>query len=249
MKTPLIWTKDVSNEHEERNIFEQQQYQGIINSSQVEEREMYIGSRISHAQCEAMEEIYRGSIHDIKEGCMIAVLANGDANGYPFWVAKVIKVITKNEDVVGVEVHWYATNTHPFSGVYKSYMVADKKIGGKRKRKGKNINHHHTNLLKLEDVDILVHDFNLTKRGTLLFKMIEIVKRLLSEETMLRWESIEPSHRSRRILKPKMVGMHVESYGELVDEREKCGTLSSASSHSFGDVNFDCVQENMSDFE
>jgi hypothetical protein len=35
---------------------------------------MYIGSRRSHAQHEAMEDLYKGSIQDIKEGCMIVVL-------------------------------------------------------------------------------------------------------------------------------------------------------------------------------
>jgi len=35
LKTPFIWPQNVSNEHEERNIDEQQQSQGIINSSQV----------------------------------------------------------------------------------------------------------------------------------------------------------------------------------------------------------------------
>ena len=86
---------------------------------------MYIVSRRSHAQHEAMEDLYRGSVHDIKEGCMIAVLAYEDPHGYPLWVAKVIKVIIENEDVTGVEVHWYATNTHPFNGVYKPEMVVD----------------------------------------------------------------------------------------------------------------------------
>jgi len=128
-------------------------------------------------------------------------------------------------------------------------MVVVKKIGIERKRKGTNINHCYTDLLKLEDVDILVYDLNLTKRGTLRFRMIEIPKRLLPKETMFRWEFDEPSRRSRGILKPKMVGMHVDSDGALVDEREEYGTSSSASNHSSEDVNSDGVQENMSDFE
>ena len=49
LKNPFIWPQNVSNEHEEINIVEQQQSQDIINSSQIEEREMYIGSRRSHA--------------------------------------------------------------------------------------------------------------------------------------------------------------------------------------------------------
>ena len=115
----------------------------------------------------------------------------------------------------------YATNTHPFNGVYKPEMVVDKKNGRKRKRKGTNISRRCTDILKLEDIDILIYDFNLTKRGTLHFKTIEILKRLLPEGTVLRWESVETSRRSRRIFKSKMMGMHVDSDGALVDEREE----------------------------
>ena len=46
------------NGHEERNIVEQQQSQGIINSPEVEEREFYIGSIRSRAQREAIEDLY-----------------------------------------------------------------------------------------------------------------------------------------------------------------------------------------------
>jgi hypothetical protein len=53
---------------------------------------MYIGSRRSCAQCEVMEYIYRGSMQDIKEGCMITVLETEDPHGYPFWIAKVIRI-------------------------------------------------------------------------------------------------------------------------------------------------------------
>ena len=59
LKNPFIWPQNVSNAHDEIKIVEQQQSQGIINSSQAEEREMYIGSRRSCAQREAMEYLYR----------------------------------------------------------------------------------------------------------------------------------------------------------------------------------------------
>ena len=45
---------------------------------------MYIGSIRSFANRQEMEGLYRGSIQDIKEGCMIAVLAIYDARDYPF---------------------------------------------------------------------------------------------------------------------------------------------------------------------
>ena len=66
---------------------------------------------------------------------------------------------------------------------------------------------------------------------------------------MLRWESVEPSCRSRRLSKLEMVGMHVDSDGALVDEREEYGSSSSASSHSSEDVDFDGVPDPMDDFE
>ena len=46
-----------------------------------------------------------------------------------------------------------------------------------------------------------------------------------------------------------MVGMHVDSYGTLVDSKEEYGTSSFASIHSSKDVNCDGVEENTSDFE
>ena len=79
--------------------------------------------------------------------------------------------------------------------------------------------------------------------------MIDIIKRFLPQETVLRWQSVEPSRRSTRILKPQVVGMHVDSNGALVDERGEYGTSSSTSSHSSEDVKYDCVQGNISDFE
>jgi hypothetical protein len=53
---------------------------------------MYIGSRRSRAQPEAMEDLYRGLVHDIREGSMIAILVTEDPHGYPFWIAKVINI-------------------------------------------------------------------------------------------------------------------------------------------------------------
>ena len=68
-------------------------------------------------------------------------------------------------------------------------------------------------------------------------------QQLLPKGTVLRWEFAKTSHRSRRILKPEMMGMHVDSDGALVDEREEYGTSLSASSHSSEDVNSHGVQK------
>ena len=54
-----------------------------VDPYQAKEMEMHIGSRWSSPCCEAMEDIYRGSIQDI-EGCIFPVLATEDTRGYPF---------------------------------------------------------------------------------------------------------------------------------------------------------------------
>ena len=65
---------------------------------------------------------------------MIAVLATEDSHVYPFWIAKVLKVNKENEEVISIDIHWYATNTHPFNGVYKLKMVSEKQTCRKRKK-------------------------------------------------------------------------------------------------------------------
>jgi hypothetical protein len=42
---------------------------------------------------------------------MIAILATEDPHGYPLWIGKVIKIEKENDDVIAIEVHWYATST------------------------------------------------------------------------------------------------------------------------------------------
>ena len=101
---------------------------------------------------------------------MIAVLTTEDAHGYPFYIAKFMKANKENEEVISIEVHWYATNTHPFDCVYKPEKVVEKMVCKRIKRKGQNVNHRRIDILNVEDVDILVYDFQMTKKGTLYSK-------------------------------------------------------------------------------
>jgi hypothetical protein len=147
-------------------------------------------------------------------------------------------------------VHWYATSIHPFNGVYKPEMVVDKHVNRKRKIKGQNTTRRHTDLLQLDDVDILVYDFNLTMRGTLHSKTIEIINRLLPQEINARWESVDPIHISKRNLTYEMLGMHVDSDGAFIDNREDYGSSTSSSKHSLVDnVDSDGISETMSQSE
>ena len=74
---------------------------------------------------------------------MIAVLATYDAHDYPFLITKFNK---ENEEVISIEVHWYATNTHPFDGVYKAEMMVEKRIYRKKKKWSKNKSLPHLHL-------------------------------------------------------------------------------------------------------
>jgi hypothetical protein len=75
---------------------------------------------------------------------------------------------------------------------------------------------------------------------------------LFSQEINARWEHVEPSCISKRHLTSEMLGMHVESYGAFIDNREEyvSSTSTSSSNHSFEDnVNSDGISETMSQSE
>ena len=71
-----------------------------------------------------------------------------------------MKVNKENEEVISIELHWYATGKQPFDGVYKPEMVVEKNVCKKIKIKGQNVNHRRIDILNLENVDILVYDFH-----------------------------------------------------------------------------------------
>jgi hypothetical protein len=61
-------------------------------------------------------------------------------------------------------------------------MEVEKHVNIKRKRKVQNTTCHHIDLIKLDDVDIFVYEFNLIKRGNLRSKTIGIIERLFPQE-------------------------------------------------------------------
>jgi hypothetical protein len=73
---------------------------------------------------------------------------------------------------------------------------------------------------------------------------------LLPQEINARWDSGESSSRSKRHLTSKMLGMHVDSDGAFINNREEYGSSTSSSNHSFEDnVNSDGISETMSQSE
>ena len=90
----------------------------------------------------------------------------------------------------------------------------------------------------------------MTKRGTLRSRTIEFIKRLMPQEINARSDSAKPSRRSKRLLTYEMLGIHADSDGALIYNREEYGSSTSSSSHSSEDnVDSDGVSESMDEFD
>ena len=111
--------------------------------------------------------------------------------------------------------------------------------------KGQKINRRRIDILKLEEVDILVYDFKLTNKDTLL-PSIEVIKKLLPKEEVARWESAKPSRRSIRNMTAEIMGIDVDSDGAPIDNREEYGSSSPSSAEN---VDSNGVSKSMDDYE
>jgi hypothetical protein len=90
----------------------------------------------------------------------------------------------------------------------------------------------------------------LTKRGTLCSRTTKIIKRLLPQEITARWETAEPIRRSKRLLTYEMLGIHVDSDGAFIDNKEEYGSSTSSSNHSFEDyADSNGISESMSQYK
>eukprot|EP01018_Ginkgo_biloba_P036201 Gb_02275 [translate_table: standard] len=196
-------------------------------TSHVEAREMYIGARKSHAR---HKDIYSGSVQDIKVGSMIVVLATNCEHGHLFWIAKVLNLIYKDDEINAIEVHWYSTKTNSLKGVYNPEMIIVEDRKKKRKRKC-TIARRRIDMLFLDSVDILVYDFTLTKRHQLRKTTIDIIKQKLPQVTTV--EQDEYRCRSQRLSPCNLMGLKVDSDGALVDSAEEDGSSTSVSKNSY----------------
>ena len=128
-----------------------------------QQRDIYVGPRLTRGA----ESIWEGNLKDINVGMLIATPAEGNDLGHPFWIGKVLEVIMHDDQnkLNSLKVHWYSTRCkNAFTGKYTLEMMEVSSATGKRKRK-KNV--QSTSLLHLDDVDVLVYDFTLTKSGHL----------------------------------------------------------------------------------
>ena len=193
------------------------------------QRDIYVGPRISRTA----EARWQGNLHELQVGMLVATLAGDDELGHPFWIAKILDIMKdeSGNQVKSIVVHWYHTSSpNPFSGKYSLEMVKDVE-GTSRKRRRKNL--PSTSVLTLDNVDILVYDFSLTKTSHLRQTTIKILKEKIPNAapttTQRQTRSMSHNHGD--------VGLQLDEDNALVASDDEDDTSQSSSSSSDGSKN------------
>ena len=161
---------------------------------------------------------------------LVATLARGDELDHPFWISSITEIIKdkENNQVMSIVVHWYDTSSpDAFIVKYSLEMVTD--VGGtSRKRRRKNLLSTFT--LTLHNVDILVYDFSLAKRGHSRQITIKIIKEKIIDvpldATQRRTRSMSHNHSD--------IGLQLNEDNVLVANDNEDETSRSSSSSSDG---------------
>ena len=175
----------------------------------LQQRDTYVGPRMSREA----EARWQGKLEEIKVGSLIVTLADNDALGHPFWIAKVIELI-KDENtnrLLSIKVHWYHKTCHnAFVGKYTLEMIpATTGLGAKKRKK----NVWHVSTLDLADVDIIVYDFTLTKSDHLRKSTIGMITEKL--KATCKRETRSETHN------PANVGLHLDEDSALINSDEE----------------------------
>ena len=178
--------------------------------AQPQQRDIYVGPRMSREK----ESRWHGSLQEINVGSLVATLADNDDLGHPFWIAKVIELIKDESQTVllSLKVHWYhTTNLNAFAGKYTlEMMTTNVGLGGKRRKKTVR----RISTLHLEEVDVILYDFSLTKSGHLRKSTIAMIKEKLGATTTMR-QTRSKSHI------PEDVGLHVDEDNALINSSDE----------------------------
>ena len=155
----------------------------IAHHQSIDELSNLVRPRIS---CTA-EARWQGDLHELRVGMLVATLAQDDELSHPFWIAKILEIMKDEEgnQVKSIVVHWYHTSSRDaYTGKYSLEMV--KNVGDtSRKRRRKNV--PSTSTLTLDNVDILVYDFFLTKSSYLRQTKVKILKQKIPNLGLVTW--------------------------------------------------------------
>ena len=111
---------------------------------------------------------------------LVTTLADENDLEHRFWIGKVLDVVMhENQNKIkSTKVHWYnTTSKNAFTGKYILEMTECPTSRGNKRRK-RNI--RNTSTLDMQEVDIIVYDFTLTKVRRLRKSTQDIIKEELS---------------------------------------------------------------------
>ena len=174
-----------------------------------------------------------GSLHEPQVGILLATLAGDDGLGHLFWIAKILELMKDEQgnQVKSIVVHWYhMSSLDAFAGKYSLEMVKDVR-GTSRKKRRNNLS--STSTLTLDNVDILVYAFSLTKTSHLRQTTIKIIKEKIPNVAAYtrQRQTRSMSHNHNE------VGLQLNEDNALVASDDEDETSQSSSSSSDGSEN------------
>jgi hypothetical protein len=149
-----------------------------------ESREIYVGPFRNQRAIELEKENMDGDFSDLQVNSYIAVPSNHCENKRKFWVAKVEKILSRDENQVPklIRVLWHAVKKgqDPWKGKYAPEVLGFEKHKGK-KGKGAQKPIWSVQDLDISDTVVLSYNFSLSKSGTMYKKTIDRVQLRLNE--------------------------------------------------------------------
>jgi hypothetical protein len=146
-------------------------------------REIYVGPYWNQKTIELEKENMEGDLADLEVNTFIAVAGEETDAKEKFWIAKVEKILCREENNVptSISVMWYAVKRgqDPWKGRYFPEIYGY----GKKKRGGKGIQKpiwFHQDL-NLQETSVFCYNFFLTKTDTLYKNTIERIKIRMDE--------------------------------------------------------------------
>ncbi len=174
-----------------------------------QQRDIYVGPRMSRET----EARWHGNLQEISVGSLIVTLVDDDELGHPFWIAKVIELIKDESQtlLLSLKVHWYhTTSLNAFTGKYLLEMMSVA-APSNAKRKRKTVRRVST--LHLEEVDVILYDFTLTKSGHLRKSTIAMI-----QEKLKVTSDIQTRSRTHNVAD---VGLHLDEEDALINSSEE----------------------------
>ena len=137
-----------------------------------QQRDIYIGPRMT----KVVEAHWQGNAQEINVGMLTVTPADANDMGHQFWIVKVLDLVMheNQNQIKPMKVHWYNTKSkNAFAGKYTLEMMECPTTRRNRKLR-RNI--RNTSTLDMQEVDIIVYDFIITKSGCPRKLTVDIIK-------------------------------------------------------------------------